>query len=122
MQYNLKGGAGIDMTAELRSYLETRLAHHVDGFLARDTAAHANVEFEHAPLRDGEKYRAELTVSTSGAVYRAEAWGETLHSAIDVAVDGLSRELRRAKRKRVHVLRHGASRIKDFLRGWRTRP
>lgn len=121
MHYNVKA-TGVELTPELRSYLESRFAHHADKFLANDPAAHADVEFEHAPLRDGEKYRAEFTVGSSKAHLRAEAWGTTLHEAIDRAADELSKELRRDKDRRIHVFRRGAARVKDYLRGWRTRP
>jgi len=119
MNYNVKG-TGVDITPELREYLEKRLAH-VEKFLASHPAAKVSVELEHAPLRHGEHFRAEFTVSL-GEPYRAEAWGETLHAAIDLAEPGLFRELRREKRKRQHLFKRGAARIKEYLRGWRNRP
>ena len=120
MRYNIKG-TGVGTTPEVRSYIEKRLAH-VEKFLERDPTAAIDIELEHAPLRDGEHYRAEFTVSLEGGVFRAEAWGETLHVAVDLAEPVLFRELRRQKRKRLHVFKRGAARLKEYLRGWRDRP
>jgi putative sigma-54 modulation protein len=119
MNYNIKG-TGIEVTPELRAYAEKQL-ERVEKFTAEDPSAHADVECEHAPLNDGGKYRAEFTVSSGGDVFRAEDWGSTMHEALDVAGNELFRELRRAKRKRLHVFRSSAVRVKEYLRGWRNK-
>lgn len=117
MNYNIKG-TGIDISDELRDYAEKKLAH-AGKFLEGDSTAHVDVELEFAKLRDGDKYRAEFTVSAKGDVFRAEAWGSTMHAAIDVAAGELAKELSRGKKKRVHLMRRGAGRVKDFIRGFR---
>lgn len=117
MNYNIKG-TEIEITDELRSYAEKKLAA-AEKFLQGDPTAHADVECEYAPGRDGVKYRAEFTVSASGEVYRAHEWANTMHEALDAAAGNLSRELRRDKKKRQHVLRRAASRVKEYVRGWR---
>ncbi len=50
---------------------------------------------------------------------RAEARAQTLHEAIDLVEGELFADLSRAKKKRVHLLRRGAGRVKDILRGLR---
>src|SRR3989344_1357668 len=84
MNYNVKGTA-VQVTPELRAYLDSRFANHADKFLKGDTSARADVELGHSPLRDGGQYCCELNVSASGNLYRTEAWGGTLHEAIDIA-------------------------------------
>jgi ribosomal subunit interface protein len=117
MNYNIKG-TSVQISDELRIYVEKKL-EHTDKFLGDDTTAHADVELEHSPLRDGEQYRAEFTVSAAGEVYRAERWGITLHAAVDIAIDELVKELRRTKKKHLRLIRHGAAMAKDILRGLR---
>lgn len=117
MNHNIKG-TNLIITPELRSYTEKKL-EHTNKFLSGDTTAHADIELEYSQMRDGSKYRAEFTVSASGEVYRVEEWGDTMHAAIDLAIGELVNELRRTKKKKMHVLRQGASRVKDFLRGFR---
>ena len=119
LNYNIKG-TEVQVSDELRSYVERALAH-AEKFLSGDSSAHVDVELEHSPLRDGSKYRAEFTVAAAGALHRAEAWGTTLHEAIDLAIAGVGQELRRNKEKNRHFLRRGALKVKEFVRGFRDR-
>ena len=118
MNYNIKG-TSLDITDELRAYVERQLAHADK--LVDDTTAHADVELHHLPDGRSGKYRAEFTLSLGGKVYRAEAWGGGLHEAIDLAGAELVSELRRVKSKRIHVLRHTALKAKEYIRGWRNK-
>ena len=119
LNYNIKG-TGVDVSDELRSYAEKKL-QHAEKFLQNDPSARADIELEHQAVRDGDKYRAEFTVTASGEFYRAERWGESMHATIDLAVGELVNELGRNKKKRLHILRRGAARIKDYVRGWHRR-
>lgn len=119
MNYNIKG-TEISITDEIRSYVEKRLAS-MDKFLATDSSAHADVECEYQALRHGDHYRAEFTVVAAGALYRAEAWGATLHTALDTAGEGVMAELRRDKSKRINVVRRSAWKVKEYIRGFRSR-
>lgn len=118
MNYNIKG-TNLEVTEELRAYVEKRLAHP-DKFLSGDTTAHADVELEYATAREGGTYRAEFTIEASGTVYRAAEWAGALHEAVDLAIEEVTKELRRSKRKRLDVFRHTAVRVKEYLRGWRS--
>jgi len=119
MNHNLKG-TGLQITDELRGYVEKRLTG-ADKFITGDSTAHADVELEFSQVRDGGKYRAEFNLSAGGALYRAEEWGSTMHEAIDISVAALINELRRTKKKHQHLVRRGASAIKDMVRGFRDR-
>ena len=119
MHYNIKG-TGLEVSAELREYAEKRLTA-TDKFLRDDPTAHAAVELERQPLRDGKHYRAEFTLSARGATYRAEEWGDTMHEAIDLAMGELLGELRQTKKKKLRLFRHAGSRVKEYLRGWRNK-
>ena len=117
MHYNIKG-TDLDITAELRAYLERQLLHADK--LAGDNA-YADVELQYLAEGRSGKYRAEFTASVEGAVYRAEAWGASMHEAIDLASAELVAELRKNKQKRLRVLRHTAVKVKEYLRGWRNK-
>jgi ribosomal subunit interface protein len=117
VNYNIKG-TNMQVTDELRTYVERQLAH-ADKLLGGDSTAHADVELEFNALNDGGKYRAEFTVGVGGTVYRASEWGGTLHEAIDLAAGELTQELRQEKSKRLHIFRHTGVKVKEFLRGWR---
>ena len=119
MNYNIKG-THLDISDELRSYAERKLAV-ADKFLANDPTAHANIELHYLPEGRSGKYRAEFTVSASGEVYRAESWGSTMHEALDAAGGELQEELSRDKKKKQSVLRRTSVKVKEYLRGWRER-
>jgi ribosomal subunit interface protein len=120
LNYNIKG-TGVEVSDEIRLYVEKNLAH-VEKFLQDDPSAHVDVEIKHLPEGRSGKYCAEFTVAAGGTVYRAEHWGGGLHEAIDLAREELMAELRKAKQKRVHLLRRSAGRVKEYLRGWRANP
>ncbi len=119
LNYNIKG-TGVSITDELRSYVEKKLAH-AEKFLQDDPSVHVDVELGYQQLRHGDKYRAEFTLGAPGAVYRATHWGESLHAAIDLAIGEVVGELGRDKKKRLHMVRRSAAKVKEYLRGWRTK-
>lgn len=119
MNYNVKG-TGVQLTDEIRTYVEKRLGH-ADKFLKHDSTAHVDVELQYQTSEDGKKYRAEFTLSSEGNVYRAEAMGDTLHEAIDLGAADLTSELSRMKAKSRDRVRRGAGKFKDFIRGFRDR-
>lgn len=119
LNYNIKG-TGVTISDELRGYAERRL-EHTEKFLQHDPSAHADIELEYQALRDGDKYRAEFTLQTAGGIHRVSKWGESMHAAIDLAVGELTNELGRNKKKRIHLVRRGAHRVKEYLRGWRSK-
>lgn len=118
MNYAIKG-TEVNITDELRSYVEKRL-QSLDKF--GGGAARAEVELAYQELHDGPRYRAELMYHEPGEeLKRAEARGTTLHEAIDVAGAELLRQLSASKQKKHDVFRRTALRVKEYLRGWRTR-
>ena len=116
LNYNIKG-TGLAVSDEIRTYVEKRFAH-VDTFVGRDSSANLDVELQGQTSEDTQRYRAEYTLSASGYVFRAEAQGDSLNEAIDLADAELSREVSRAKERKEHSERRGASRFKDFIRGF----
>jgi len=113
MNYNVKG-TGLQVSDEIRTYIEKRLVQ-AEKFLKNDPTAHSDVEVEYRASED-RKFRAEFTLSSEAKVYRAEAQGDTLHEAIDIAINELTQELRRTKQKKLDLFRRGASKLKDYFR------
>jgi len=116
MHYNIKG-TGLPVSDEIRTYIEKRLSS-TEKFL--DQAVRVDVEVVHN-TELGQPYRAEFTLESEGVVYRAEASRESLHEAIDVAAGELLAELRRSKKKHLHLVRRGAAKFKDIVRGFTDR-
>ena len=121
MRYNIKG-TDIQITPENRAYVEKRLAS-LDKFVGNLEASRTDVELKFEALRDGQRYYAELMLHEPGLpkVLRAEARGDALYEAIDIAAAELFRNLTQTKRKRLNVFRRSAVKAKEYLRGWRDR-
>jgi putative sigma-54 modulation protein len=118
MNYNIKG-TDIPITPELRSYVEKKLSS-LDKFLPDLGAARADVELQFL-AGEAKTHRSEIMLYEPSlpAPVRAEARGSAMHEAIDMSVGQLTAELTRAKKKRLHMVRRGAGRVKDFIRGFR---
>ncbi|MEI7720266.1 MAG: ribosome-associated translation inhibitor RaiA [bacterium] len=120
MHYNIKGTA-LDISPEVRGYVEEKLAH-LDKFFVGDSGARADVEVEHLQGEQSKKYRAEFGIVSKSGTFRVEARGSSLHEAVDLAMGEMSKEIDRSHKRGRGLVRRGALRIKDFVRGFRSRP
>lgn len=118
MNYNIKG-TGLSITPESRDYVERRLGR-LEGLLRDKDGARFDIELEYKESEE-KMYRAEVMLGDPKLhrPLRAQARAATLHEAIDMVEDELFHELSRGKQKRLHHIRQGAKRAKDFLRGFR---
>lgn len=120
MHYNLKG-TELTITPEIRGYLEKKL-DNLEKVIFHKDAVRVDVELEYS--RDEEKtYRAEIMFFDTHlqAPLRVQVRGQTLHEVIDLVTGELFAELTRVKKKRLHLMRRGAAKVKDMLRGFRGR-
>lgn len=98
-------GVGVGITDRFRSVVEekaTRIAH------LAPRAQRVDVKVTHRAYHNGrmEDETVELTVDGRGPVIRAEATDGDKFAALDLAVDKLCEQLRRAKDKRVDARNH----------------
>lgn len=115
--YNLKGSGSLVLTDEVRGYLDQKLDRVEKLINENDTAVKLDVELGTVSnARTGNMFRAELNFSFSGGFIRAEETCDTLHAAIDAAVDELVHELKKKVGKQRDLMRRGASKVKDFFR------
>jgi len=117
MQYNIKGTA-LEITPEIRDYVEKKL-NAIDVFFTERDAARTDVELAFL-LGEAQTFRAEFTLHATSLAEPicAEARGRALHEAIDIATGELSHSVTEMKKKREHIFRRGAAKIKAFLRGF----
>lgn len=69
--------------------------------------------------KNGDVFRAEATVVVGGATYRAEHTTTDLYAAVDVVKDSLVDKLSRDNTKKTGMMRRGARRFKEMVRGIR---
>jgi ribosomal subunit interface protein len=80
--------------------------------------AEAEVTLERNPRLQDQAVRVQLTVFSKGPVVRAEAAAEEKMAALDMAVDKMAGQLRRAAdRKRIHRGRHTPVSVGQALAG-----
>lgn len=115
---NIKG-TNIELTPDLKAYLEKRFSAFEKFIDKDDTSTVCDVELERSTKHQtGDVFRAEVTMHTRAGTFRAEEKGETPEAAIDAVKDEIQRELRRTKRKRDHLIRRGGARLKEFTRSF----
>ena len=105
------------LTPEIKAFAESKIAK-LEKFVGDDTTALTEVELSTTAggQRTGDVYRAEINMQFTGGFARAEASRETLHAALDEAIEEIKRELRRTKSKRRDLMRRGAAQVKNFFR------
>lgn len=86
--------AGVDPTT-----VEDRVAHAGRVFEQAVDKVDVELSEEPNPRRGEHRFRVELTASVAGRVVRIEAGAATVESALDDAVDRLTRQVRRLKER-----------------------
>ncbi len=111
-------GRGLSVTEELQEYAEKRFMHTAKIIGVQKIEPLLQCDLELHTGESGARYAARCALDVGGNLLHVEAHGETLHEAIDAASKMLAAEAGKAKGKRLGE-RRSASKIKDFLRGFR---
>lgn len=106
-----------ELTPDLKLLVEQKL-EPLGKFLPEGaTDAKCDVELERiTDKQSGPVNRAEVNLFVDGKLYRAEATEDQIEKAIDGMRDDIKREIRRAHKKHIDLIRKGGKRIKDMLR------
>ncbi|KKS95692.1 ribosomal subunit interface protein [Candidatus Giovannonibacteria bacterium RIFCSPLOWO2_01_FULL_43_160] len=114
MKVSLKG-TNIALLESTREYVDRKIVRMVEKLLIREGEAVAlDIEVGKTTKhhRAGKIFRAEANLSVGRTLLRAEALGETLNEAIDLAEDELKQEIKKFKEKRRTMLLKDARKIK----------
>ena len=99
-------GRHCEVSERFRDHVEEKLAR-LEKHDPRVIRVEVEVEVERKPRLQDRGVRVELTAFSKGPVIRAEAAAEDKRAALDLAVDKMAAQMRRAAdRKRVHRGRH----------------
>jgi len=120
MEYNLQG-VGVELSSEVRSYLDKKLAH-TEKLLTGISTHTLDIHLVHESGAAATTYQVSFKLLGNKKTIYAKAEGATLHEAIDITAAEFDREAARFKKKELRSLRSHAARIKDFFRGFRQRP
>ncbi len=117
MKINLKG-TNIELTVEIRNYLDRRL-DGVSKFLPKDNEAFiVDVELGRTTKHHqaGDIFRAEINVVIGDKSFRAVSERADLYSAIDDMKDEITRELGSYKEKRISLVKRSGQKLKQLIR------
>ena len=99
-------GRHCELSDRFRSHVEEKLAR-LEKHDHRIIRVQVEVEQERNPRQHDRAVRVELTAFSKGPVIRAEAAAEDKMAALDLALDKMAAQMRRAAdRRRVHHGRH----------------
>jgi ribosomal subunit interface protein len=105
-----------EMIGELQDIMEIKL-HSLEKYIGDEADVKCSVEFEKvAPQNSGKIYRIEANLTVDGTFFRAESTETTFEEAIDEVRNKLDKELRRANKKRMTILKKGGRAIKRMMR------
>ena len=116
MELKIKATGAVVLTDELKDFVTEKLSK-VGTLLAEDPTALAEVELATTAggARTGDVFRAEINISFSNTLARAEAVKDTLHGALDRAVAEVWREVKKSRGKHRSLARQGAAHVKNFF-------
>jgi len=111
-------GTNLDLTEEIKSYVNKKLSHLEQYIDPKDESFQCDVEVEKTTdhHKQGDIYRAEVNLHIAGSNFRAESRAESIFAAFDEVKDEMSKELRRNKDKRMTLIRKGGAQIKNMLK------
>jgi putative sigma-54 modulation protein len=67
--------------------------------------------------KSGDFFRAEVNIRVGGKNYRAVSEKDDLYAAIDEVKDELAEEIKSGKERQISVVRRGALKLKNMLKG-----
>ncbi|MDP3967364.1 MAG: ribosome-associated translation inhibitor RaiA [Nocardioides sp.] len=106
-----------EVTDRFRGHVEEKLAR-LEKHDHRIIRVAVEVDVERNPRQHDRAVRVELTAFSKGPVVRAEAAAEDKMAALDLAVDKMATQMRRAAdRRRVHRGRHTPTSVGKALAG-----
>lgn len=122
MNINIKA-TNITLTPDIRAYLDKRMSSVTDFVDKHAPAAVCDIEIGKTTTgqRHGDIFRAEINIEMDGQFFRATTEEESVNAAIDKVKKEILRELRRNKRKEIHLLRRGGAKLKGITQTFSVR-
>jgi putative sigma-54 modulation protein len=117
MKKNVKA-TNIELTPAIDDYLDRRFSAF-DRFIKEDSAATCLVEVGKTTKhhKSGDVFRAEVNLTISGKNFYAFSEKDDLYAAIDEVKDEIVYQLSSYKDKTMTLMRKGALKVKNMVRG-----
>ena len=118
MRINIKT-THIELTPEIEKYIEKRLGAF-NKFLGRDnmnSLCEVEVGKTTEHHKSGNVFKAEVNLTCGGKNFYAVSEKSDLYSAIDEVKDEILQKLKSNKEKRITIMKKGALKIKNLIKG-----
>ncbi len=108
---------GMEITEAIENYIEKKI-EHLEKFIrgVGEVMVEVRIGKTTHHHQKGDLFRAEMDAQIGKDVFRAEAQTADLYASIDIAKDELFAEIRKAKSKRLKILKVGHQKIKNILK------
>lgn len=110
---------GIELTDAIKDYTEKKV-DSLQRIIPKETEALAEIEVGKTTSHHhkGEIFRAEINLTFGREQFRAVALESDLYAAVDKMKDEIVGEVKRSRRKGIHLLKRGHQKIKNMLKGF----
>ena len=119
MKHNIKTKE-IFLTPAISDYLEKRIAH-LDKFVSPENKETIMCYVEIGKTtnhhKNGDLFKAELTIHIGSKSFQVISEKEDLYTAIDMATEEMSEELKSFKEKKISLIRKSGAKIKSLIKG-----
>ena len=119
---NIKA-TNITLTPEITDYLEKRISALDKIINPNDESASMNIELSRTTKhhQSGDIFKAEVNLHLKGKEIQAVSESGDIKSSIDLVKGELQREIVSYKTKKIDLVRRGAKRLKNIIKGFYTK-
>ncbi len=110
-------GINIEVTDSIYSYIRKRVQGLSKFFSHEDTQVEVEVGKITKHHKNGEVYKADISISMGGKKFFASSAKENLYSAIDTVKEEAARSLRHNKDRSQTLFKRGALSVKKMVKG-----
>jgi ribosomal subunit interface protein len=107
-----------ELTAEIKEYIDHQISKF-QKFLPKgteETILYVEVGKTTQHHSNGPVFKAEFNMEYKGQLLRSESIQEDVKSAIDIASDEMSRQIRKNKERKTDLFRKGSKKIKSWIK------
>ena len=112
------------MTPAIKDYTE-KIVSHFDKFVNPDQKelpmCYVEIGKTTNHHKNGELFKAEVTLHIGGKSLRAEAQEEDLYAALDAVSEKMVEEIKTLKDKKISFVRRNGAKLKSFVKGFYTK-
>ncbi len=106
----------MELTVPIKEYIEKRI-NTLNKFFSNDTELYVEVGKTSLHHKNGDYYKAEISMKSGEGSFFAVSEKENLYTAIDAVKDEISNLIKRNKDKKQTLFKRGAKSVKKMIKG-----